>query len=499
MEQLKVEASLTSSKTEVWLIGQLQDVLPANVLLTTSDVLKVFCYHHTEKKTVSESAKLTLYKILELWDKARIPTTYDTHVIEKLKSVFEEYQLIKKNKGRASDAQRLREKNFEEKSRKLFDIAHQEAAQLIKIHEDRVFLEDQRSTRQMKKSGIDKQLSKKEDRAGERKQKDEDRKMREEHRKNASAQSSITKIPDSSNSESEENIEEQQQHKDKDYEIEIPLYYKKQLCYAVDVEESSELDIATKKPRILQDMLSPSDDASALDRINLSDRKFTILAAAIAQASGQSLDDAALSRSTVHQKRLTHRSVIESHVREQFLARDKTPLLGHCDSKIMKDTTNNTDPHSNTDRVVVVVTAERSYIPREDYKEMIQLCLTVLGCPVNDHDQANSHYCFRDPGAYHMARWMAKVIYCLKIFLFRDEFKLTVSETKNLTEFCVFATAWISCPMQSDAPFNDLQLLARIDQYSEINKKIATAATKKITKSFVVSRPRIGLAGIILK
>ncbi|KAK0044667.1 hypothetical protein Bpfe_025955 [Biomphalaria pfeifferi] len=301
MEQLKVEASLTRSKTEVWLIGQLQDVLPANVLLTTSDVLKVFCYHHhTEKKTVSESAKLTSYQILELWDKARIPTTYDTHVIEKLKSVFEEYQLIKKNKGRASDAHRLREKNFEEKSRKLFDIAHQEAAQLIKIHEDRVFLEDQRSTRQMKMSDIDKQPSKKEDRAGERKQKDEDRKMREEHRKNASAQSSITQIPDSSNSESEENIEEQQQHKDKDYEIDIPLYYKKQLCYAVDVEESSELDIATKKPRILQDMMSPSDVASALDRINLSDRKFTILAAAIAQASGQSLDDAALSRSTVH-------------------------------------------------------------------------------------------------------------------------------------------------------------------------------------------------------
>ncbi|KAK0040500.1 hypothetical protein Bpfe_030068 [Biomphalaria pfeifferi] len=211
MEKLKVEASLTRSKTEVWLIGQLQDVLPANVLPTTSDVRKVFCYHHhTEKKTVSESAKLTSYQILELWDKARIPTTYDTHVIEKLKSVFEEYQLIKKNKGRVSDAQRLREKNFEEKSRNLFDIAHQEAAQLIQIHEDRVFLEDQRSTRQMKMSGIDKQLSKKEDRSEERKQKDEDRKMREEYQKKASAQSSITKIPDSSNSESEENIEEQQ-------------------------------------------------------------------------------------------------------------------------------------------------------------------------------------------------------------------------------------------------------------------------------------------------
>ncbi|KAK0062841.1 hypothetical protein Bpfe_007561 [Biomphalaria pfeifferi] len=166
------------------------------------------------------------------------------------------------------------------------------------------------------------------------------------------------------------------------------------------------------------------------------------------------------------------------------------PKINHANYKPLDDTSMS-HPMLQMLRSDVVpflksfLSSERSYIPREDYKEMIQPCLTVLGCPVNDHDQANSHYCFRVPGAYHMARWMAKVIYCLKIFLFRDEFKLTVSETKNLTEFCVFAThiyvsAWISCPMQSDAPINDLQLLARIDQYSEINKKIATAATKKL-------------------
>ena len=43
------------------------------------------------------------------------------------------------------------------------------------------------------------------------------------------------------------------------------------------VEKSSELDPATKQSRILQDMLSSPDDASVLDRINPSDRKFTIL------------------------------------------------------------------------------------------------------------------------------------------------------------------------------------------------------------------------------
>ena len=38
-----------------------------------------------------------------------------------------------------------------------------------------------------------------------------------------------------------------------------------------------------------------------------------------------------------------------------------------------------------------------------------------------------------------MVRWTAKVKYCMKIYLFRNEFKLSASEKKNLFEFCVFA------------------------------------------------------------
>jgi hypothetical protein len=47
---------------------------------------------------------------------------------------------------------------------------------------------------------------------------------------------------------------------------------------------------------------------------------------------------------------------------------------------------------------------------------------------------------FRFTGAYHMARWMAKVLYSLKIYLFREQFVLTVKENKNVTEFCIFAS-----------------------------------------------------------
>lgn len=84
-----------------------------------------------------------------------------------------------------------------------------------------------------------------------------------------------------------------------------------------------------------------------------------------------------------------------------------------------------------------------------------------------------------------MVRWMAKVNYCMKIYLFRNEFKLSASEKKNLFEFCVFAAhvyvpAWIACPVASDAPVNDLMLFRRIKQYAEINKVVSQAALNKL-------------------
>ena len=58
--------------------------------------------------------------------------------------------------------------------------------------------------------------------------------------------------------------------------------------------------------------------------------------------------------------------------------------------------------------------------PREDYLELLRLCYVFLG---GSFDRTAG---FRAPGAIHNARWMAKAIYSLKIFLFQGQFKLTV-------------------------------------------------------------------------
>ena len=103
-------------------------------------------------------------------------------------------------------------------------------------------------------------------------------------------------------------------------------------------------------------MLASADVASTLDRINLSDQKFAMLAAAIAKANGQDIENVSLSRSTIRRKRNIHRSNIDNHVRNTFSSVQKVPLVVHWDSKIMKNTTLSTSSASSTDRLAVVVT-----------------------------------------------------------------------------------------------------------------------------------------------
>jgi hypothetical protein len=69
-------------------------------------------------------------------------------------------------------------------------------------------------------------------------------------------------------------------------------------------------------------------------------------------------------------------------------------------------------------------------LPRDDYKEFFELIIIFLGgiLPRGIRFKASS--------AYHLARWMAKAMYCLKIFLFRKQFKISQHEDKTLK--CIY-------------------------------------------------------------
>ena len=119
--------------------------------------------------------------------------------------------------------------------------------------------------------------------------------------------------------------------------------------------------------------------------------------------------------------------------------------------------------------------------PRDDYREVIELVLLILGSPVEN-------FTFKKPGAYHKARWMAPLIYGCKMFLFRKQLKTQLKKDKkfleNLERFTIFATLfyvehWFAAPLAAEAPYMDLKLYKEMLQFQKYDSAIATAVVQK--------------------
>lgn len=135
----------TRNSTQLYLIGDPINVIPTTKLPSIGQALQRFFYIHLqEKKSIKESANITINEILEIWGKAHIPTTQSYNAIAKLKSVHKKWSNLKKRINQRTPAQEEKEKDFQDKLNDLFDIAHADAMEMIKISEDRDFLLAQR-------------------------------------------------------------------------------------------------------------------------------------------------------------------------------------------------------------------------------------------------------------------------------------------------------------------------------------------------------------------
>ena len=116
---------------------------------------------------------------------------------------------------------------------------------------------------------------------------------------------------------------------------------------------------------------------------------------------------------------------------------------------------------------------------RNKYHEFLELCIIFLGgtpaCGVK----------FMAPEAMLRARWVAKVLYIFKIWMFRGQFKLTKREELGLRSTCIFVAcvyikAWFTALLAASAPNNDLNLLKTLVRYQKENSSIFEAASSKL-------------------
>lgn len=123
---------------------------------------------------------------------------------------------------------------------------------------------------------------------------------------------------------------------------------------------------------------------------------------------------------------------------------------------------------------------------RDDYREFVELCLVFLG--------AQQSVKFKQPGALHKARWMAKLLYSLKICLLESEIQklpagtiTTKHQLPKLRDFVNFATLvysswWLAAGSAIDAPYNDLLLYRQILKYRDVNPTVSDSALSAFTR-----------------
>lgn len=84
--------------------------------------------------------------------------------------------------------------------------------------------------------------------------------------------------------------------------------------------------------------------------------------------------------------------------------------------------------------------------------------------------KGKSNVIFSPPGEYHLARWMTKGSYCLKLFFFREQFNLTKYELNALKRICLFIVTIYAIYLLSSscsAPYNDLRVLKTLKLFEK--------------------------------
>ena len=105
----------------------------------------MFLYHHVDlKPTIRKASTAAVEAAIPFWERAKIPIRAKKHLITKLEKLHERWKTLKKIEYRQTEKQKNDEAEFLKVLDNLFDMAANNALQVMKIKEDIQFLLAQR-------------------------------------------------------------------------------------------------------------------------------------------------------------------------------------------------------------------------------------------------------------------------------------------------------------------------------------------------------------------
>lgn len=348
-DESKVPKSKISTRVDdkVWFIGYISPSFQENTLPTKENVLcRLYFDLRKKKSSLSTASNVVADELLDLWKKAGIPTTQKPNVVSKIKNIHETHRALVKHRTRTSAKQTKQQNEFTESISRLFDIAHQNAGSLIKIEEDRTFLQDQRTVRKMIIGAEDTEYHSRAAKLLKRKQNEIDREERERKRRQIFDASMIDQREDADLKESvsDEDEEVQSGNEDSD-DFCLPKHACKPSTAGCDDSDNNAVsEVKTKKRALLDDPVF----IASLDRTRTTPRQAMHIVAPALKAAGVNLDEVSLSTTSIYRSRKEVRKQIAGEIKENFSP--NTPLVAHFDGKLMPDETG-----VSSDRLPVVV------------------------------------------------------------------------------------------------------------------------------------------------
>jgi len=327
-------ASVSKGKTKkrqgLWLVGNTLDALTGSKLPSNKQVLCRFLHLHVrEHQTIPVSAAKIAKEVIPFWERARILTRKECHVISKIRNLHSKWVNLKKNKSKKTDNQQRNEDTFKDTFNDLFDVAHADALSLTKLTEDKEFLLAQREKGRRGCMGpVDTKLSKLEERRRHRVLSIESRRKIEAERSDVNSSTMPATQENNCISSVDSESSDLESHEDI-----TPVNTPSRKCVKGKIILSPEL-------------------ACALDRTKVSDRNATFVLAAAAQSFGHNISDIVLSKDSVGRARRGYRESISKEIRASFTP--STPLTVHWDGKMLPALTSK----DKVDRLAVLVSGE---------------------------------------------------------------------------------------------------------------------------------------------
>ena len=306
----------SSKKDNIYLIGNVCHQITGSKLPLNRQVLTVLFYNIREVKlTKRESANLVIRECVVFWEKARIPTKHFCDCVKTLIKLHELWRDLQKIAKRSQAVYEGRRETFKNNLDNLFDIAHENALQLIKIEEDRAFSQRQRETeRPGYLAGVDKKLAEKEERLRQRVLKEEIRRIKCFSTASTSSAACDFTVPNIQNDST----------------------------FSSDMDASSSPEKLTTTTESAQSIANRGRKyfitpklASALNRCQLSIRDAVFILQATIEALGYNIDDFLINKSSIQRIRTIKRKQRAKAIEVDFQLNVPEVFTLHWDSKLL--------------------------------------------------------------------------------------------------------------------------------------------------------------------